>query len=151
MLVSDFLSQVGSDDDAPVPYTASLSRLLWSDVLLCFRSFWAIPQIFLPLTPWRSGELDELYPSLENLVNVAVHFFLVVFQFVFLLSLPLFVVWMLPTIWIMAYVAFVLLVNYIICRFALNGSQAFLVSKVPVPGQEHQREHWIYINGISIG
>ena len=95
--------------------------------------------------------MDELYPSPVNLFDVAVHGFLIVFQGLFLLSLPLCVAWMLPAIWIMAYVAFVLLANNTICRFVLNGSQRFLSSRVTVPEREHEREHWVFINGIATG
>lgn len=144
-------SQAGRDDDVPLRYTASPLRLLCSDTLLGLRCLWALPKVFLPLAPWRSGKLDELYPSPENIFCLAVHGCLVVFQLGFLFSLPLCVIWMLPAVWIMAYAAVVLLVNHAICRFALNGPKRFLVSKVLDPNPAHRRENWIFVNGMAIG
>lgn len=151
MSAAAFSSQAGRDDDVPLRYTASPLRLLCSDTLLVLRCLWALPKVFLPLAPWRSGKLDELYPSPENIFCLAVHGCLVVFQLGFLFSLPLCVIWMLPAVWIMAYAAVVLLVNHAICRFALNGPKRFLVSKVLDPNPAYRRENWIFVNGMAIG
>lgn len=143
-------SRVHARDGVPLPYTASPLRLFWSDVFLFLRYIKYFPDVVLPLTPWNSGALDELYPSGKNLFDIAVHSVLLVFQTVFLLSLPLCVVFLIPAFWIMLYALAVLLVNCTICRFALNGSKRFLVSKVPV-SEDHRQEHWIFINGIAVG
>lgn len=145
------LSERG-EDGVPLPYTASPLSLLWSDFRLGLRNLQFVPGVVLPLRPWRSGKLDELYPSRKNLFDIAVHGFLCVFQIFFILSLPFCIIWMLPVLWIMAYVGAVLLANHTICRLALNGSCRYLESRVLTPGYErHHREHWIFINGVAVG
>ncbi|KAJ5249630.1 hypothetical protein N7489_000040 [Penicillium chrysogenum] len=139
-------------EDTPLPYTASPIKLLWSDLSLFFSKLWALPGILLPLQLARTHELDELYPSLRNGATVLIHIFLVVYQLAFLLSLPIIVVCMVPGLWILAYAAIAFTINYAIVMLMLNGFQQVLVSQVPVferPG--HQRERWLYINGIAAG
>lgn len=137
-------------DLTPLPYTASPLKLMWSDACLFVQSTWAIPGIFLPLVGLT--KLDEFYPSLRDGGNIMVHSFLVIYQTAFLMSLPIAIVLMLPTLWIFAYIALALLLNYAICLLTLNGWRRFLVSQVPAaerPG--HEREHWIYMNGVAVG
>ena len=139
-------------EDTPLPYTASPIKLLWSDLSLFLSKLWALPGIFLPLQLARTHELDELYPSLRNGATVLIHIFLVVYQVAFLLSLPIIVVCMVPGLWILIYAAISLTINYTIAKLMLNGFQQVLVSQVPVverPG--HERERWLYINGIAAG
>lgn len=145
-------SQRGTEADVALPYTASPTQLLWSDILLFFKSAWALPGIILPLRPCRSGKLDELYPAPRNLFDIAVHGLLIVYQLAFLLSLPVCILCMVPAVWTIVYAGVAVVLNRVICRIALNGSKRFLVSKVPVvEAQAHEREHWIFINGVAVG
>jgi hypothetical protein len=96
--------------------------------------------------------MDELYPSIRNGVVVVTHVFLVVYQVAFLISLPIMVFCMIPGLWILTYAASAFAINYAIVMLVLNGFQQILVSQVPVaerPG--HERERWLFINGIAAG
>lgn len=139
-------------DVTPLPYTASPLKLLWSDISLFVRSAWALPGILLPLRLAGTNSLDEFYPSFPDGADVAVHVFLVFYQLLFLLSLPIAILFLVPTLWILTYAAVAILINSAICFLTLNGWQRFLVSRVPVverPG--HEREHWIFVNGVAVG
>ncbi|KAJ5819035.1 hypothetical protein N7474_004626 [Penicillium riverlandense] len=150
MLCTVLRAQLG--DVRPLPYTASPLKLLWSDICLFFQSAWALPRVFLPLNLGRAWPLDEFYPSWRDFGDATIHAFLVVYQLLFLLSLPIVIIFLIPTLWVLAYIAAALLLNYAICKTTLSGFKRFLVSRVPVaerPG--HEREHWIYVNGVAVG
>ncbi|EDP56904.1 hypothetical protein AFUB_016260 [Aspergillus fumigatus A1163] len=152
MSVTYLPSQSRKKQDVPLPYTASPWKLLWADILLFLRSLWSLPGIILPLTPWNSGALDELYPSKENLWDIVVHVLLAIYQLIFLLSLPVLFILAFPALGIGIYMAVALTLNWVVCRFALNGSARILQSQVPVEHRpEHDREHWIFINGVGAG
>lgn len=139
-------------EGTPLPYTASPIKLLWSDLSLFVSKLWALPGILLPLNLARTRELDELYPSLRNGATLLIHIFLVAYQLVFLLSLPIMVICMLPGLWILAYSTIAFTINYAIVMLMLNGFEQVLVSQVPVVEQPgHERERWLYINGIAAG
>ncbi|KAJ5921827.1 hypothetical protein N7516_009530 [Penicillium verrucosum] len=139
-------------EGTPLPYTASPIKLLWSDLCLFVSKLWALPGILLPLDLAHTRELDELHPSLRNGATVLIHIFLVVYQLVFLLSLPIMVICMLPGLWILAYSTIAFTINYAIVMLMLNGFEQILVSQVPVVEQPgHERERWLYINGIAAG
>lgn len=145
-------SQRGLAAHVPLPYTASPLQLLWSDIRLSLRTLWLAPAILLPLKRSRSGHLGELHLSWENMFDLAVHGFLCVYQAGFLLSLPVCVVCMFPIPWVIGYAAVVLAINRAICNAALNGKERFLVSKVPVEQlPAHEREHWVFVNGVAVG
>ncbi|OJJ45812.1 hypothetical protein ASPZODRAFT_98731 [Penicilliopsis zonata CBS 506.65] len=151
MEVQHFPSQRGKTRNAPLPYTVSPIQLLRSDIFLFFRSLWAFPGAFLPLFPWRSGRLDELYPSARNLWGILMHGLLFVYQTLFLVSLPI-LVCSIPATWFSLCIALGIFLNYKVCKMALNGDQRVLVSREPVdesPG--HEREHWFFLNGIAVG
>lgn len=136
----------------PLPYTASPLGLLWSDICLVIRYAWAIPAIFLPLRLGRTGPLDELYPSFQGGLSMITQIVLGVYQLLFLISLPLTVVCLIPAFWILIYIAAALAINYAICMFVLNGFQRELVSKVPIAEQlDHGKERWFFINGVACG
>jgi hypothetical protein len=136
----------------PLPYTASPLRLLWSDLCLVLRDAWALPAIFFPLRLGRTSPLDELYLSLQGALSLVTQAFLTVYQLLFLLSLPLTIICFVPALWIFVYIATALALNYVICMFALNGSRRVLESKVSVVEQPgHEKERWLYINGIANG
>ncbi|KAF3398255.1 hypothetical protein F1880_006456 [Penicillium rolfsii] len=134
----------------PLPYTASPLRLLWSDLCVVFREAWTLPAIFFPLRLGQTSSLDELYLSFQGTLCLITQAFLTVYQLLFLLSLPLTIMFFLPALWILVYVAAALALNYVICMFVLNGFQRVLVSKVPVvpqPGHEKERCHyWVQAN-----
>jgi hypothetical protein len=146
----DFLpSQIGSESSVPLSYTSSSIKLLCSDLSLSLRSFYYIPGMVLPLTPWRSGKRDELYPYSKNLKDIAVHVFLFFYQIAFIVSLPFCL--MVPVVWLLVYVSAAFILNYVICR-AVNGGKTFLESNGPMsPDPRHESEHWIFINGIATG
>ena len=149
MAVDLLSSQVGTASTVPLPYTGSPLLLLYSDVVLFFRKIRFFLGIILPLNPCHSGKLDELYPSPANLKDIAIHIFLFVYQFVFIVTLPCSFAF--PLALLAPYIFFVLGFNYLISK-RLNGSKRFLESQVPVnarPG--HEEEHWIFINGVAVG
>lgn len=141
-------SQVGAATPTPPPYTASPLKLLVSDVILCLSCIRYLPDILLPLRPYSSGKLDELYPSCGNLTALSIHGVLIVYQVGFLLSLP--VLFFLPVYVCIIYITSVFILNSRICAF-LNGRHRFLFSHVPLTGSEHRSEHWIFINGVGVG
>lgn len=139
-------------EGTPLPYTASPIKLLWSDLSLFVSKLWALPGILLPLDLAHTSELDELYPSLRNGATVLIHIFLVAYQLIFLLSLPIMVIFLLPGLWILVYSTIAFTINYAIVMLWLNGFEQILVSQVPVVEQPgHERERWLYINGIAAG
>ncbi|KAF9735727.1 hypothetical protein PMIN06_010115 [Paraphaeosphaeria minitans] len=134
---------------APIPYTGSPLLLCLADIRLFFSLAWSIPGILTPLTQWQGGELDELYPSLPNLYCLTLHAFLILFQSLFLLSLPLLIV--LP-VWVVAiYLAAVYTVTAYVAHL-LNGTTDVLHSAIDVSSAPpHPGERWIYLNGVSVG
>lgn len=134
----------------PIPYTGSPLLLCLSDIYLFFRLAWSIPGVLLPITSWHGSALDELYPSLPNLLSIGLHLFLLLFQALFLLSLPFLVV--LPLWAVLLYLAVVYGVT-LATSLLLNGTKDVLHSTVDLQGQEsgHEGECWIYLNGVSVG
>ncbi|KAL3467957.1 hypothetical protein BJX64DRAFT_80807 [Aspergillus heterothallicus] len=136
----------------PLPYTASPWKLLWEDIILILRSLWSIPNILLPLTPYNSGDLDELYPSVSNIANLGFQAVLSLLQIVFLISIPFLFICMAPTLWTCAYIGGALFINRALCNLALNRGSTILESRVPViEAPEHKGEHWVFINGVACG
>lgn len=145
-------SQLGNGGSRlPLPYTSSPAKLLFSDIILCLSSLRYFLGVVRPVQPFRSGELDELYPSLQNLQCIAIHGFLIVYQLIFIFTLPICI--LIPSIGGFIYVAVVVVINQAICR-VLNGKESVLVSKVNLDNQkrpEHAKEHWVFINGVAVG
>ena len=135
----------------PLPYTASPLRLVLSDIWLVLVNAWASPKLILPLCLGRTKSLDELHPSFQTGVSVVTQAVLTIGQVLFLLSLPLTIIFMIPALWIMIYVATSMLLNYVICMLVLNGFRRVLVSQVPVDNSGHEREQWFFINGVAGG
>ncbi|KAK7191886.1 hypothetical protein PSPO01_02335 [Paraphaeosphaeria sporulosa] len=134
----------------PLPYTGSPLLLCLSDLRLFLALTSTLSGILTPLTQWRAGALDELYPSLPNLYCLFLHAFLLLFQSIFLLSLPFLIA--LP-IWVVGvYFAGVYSVTVAVA-FLLNGSEDVLHSSVDLgeEGDRHGGECWIYLNGVSVG
>ncbi|KAF9887378.1 hypothetical protein FE257_010233 [Aspergillus nanangensis] len=152
MTVSFLPGQEGTEQEPPIPYTASPLRLLWADIRLFFRSIPYLPGLVRPLTPCRSGPLCELYPSPQNIFVIATHLLLSIIQIAFLASLPLCVVFLVPAIWIGAYAVAFYWVNCTICAVCFNGCVSVLESIVPETERpENREEHWIFINGVGVG
>ncbi|KAI6824418.1 hypothetical protein KC332_g9188 [Hortaea werneckii] len=150
MAISFKPSQQGSSHDpVPLAWTANPIRLLFSDMVLGFRK---LPYIFgiLSLQPSRHP-LDELYPwSVKNMVTLAIHLFLIVYQLAFLASIPVWIILHGPALWFIVYCASVLGVNTLICGL-LNGP-AYLDSKIDIPyPKSHNKERWIFLNGVAVG
>ncbi|KAI7279376.1 hypothetical protein KC345_g5409 [Hortaea werneckii] len=150
MAISFKPSQQGSSHDpVPLAWTANPIRLLFSDLILGFQK---LPYVFgiLSLQPSRHP-LDELYPwSVKNMVTLAIHLFLIVYQLAFLASIPVWIILHGPALWFIAYCASVLGVNTLICGL-LNGP-AYLDSKIDIPYLEsHKKERWIFLNGVAVG
>jgi hypothetical protein len=134
----------------PIPYTGSPIVLCLADIRLFFTLAWSLPGVLSPLTRWRSGALDELYPSLPNLICLFLHAFLLLFQSLVLLSLPLLLT---PPVWVVGlYGAFVYSVTTVVA-FLLNGREDVLYSNVDLREEatKHEGECWIFVNGVSVG
>ncbi|KAJ5762253.1 uncharacterized protein N7511_005635 [Penicillium nucicola] len=142
------------EDPEELPrYTGSPWYLFLSDVRLFFRNILYLPYIFLPIAPWPSGPLDELYPSLANILDVIFHSILFVLQLGFLLSLP-FLIYV-PFSLFVSYVVGVILLNLLLCQVLNRG--------IPKDGlrstededsrswRQHDDECWIFLNGICVG
>ena len=148
-----FGSQIGEETERPLTYTGSPWQLFTSDIKLFFRNILYLPCIFLPLAPWPSGPLDELYPSRTNILDIALHCVLFVLQASFLISLPFLTY--LPFSLFMLYIGIVLGLNTLVCRL-LNGgipedglkSTEDQYSRAWAP---HDDEYWIFLNGICVG
>lgn len=134
----------------PLPYTASPVRLLLSDICLVIRFAWALPGIFLPLDFGRTTPLDELYLNLPGVISLVAQVLLSIYELLFLLSIPLGIVLMIPALWMLVYIATNLLLIFTICMVLLNGPQRILVSRAPVSDKpEYKRERWFFINGVA--
>jgi hypothetical protein len=146
-------SQIGEKAERPLHYTGSPWRLFVSDLSLFFRNITYLPGLFLPLNPWLSGDLCELYPSLPNLLTIALHCVLSVIQLAFLISLPFLI--FLP-FWLLAlYVGVTIGLNTLACLLLNAGipsdglkSTEDYHSKSWAPRDD---EYWIFLNGICVG
>ncbi|PVH69059.1 hypothetical protein DL98DRAFT_626973 [Cadophora sp. DSE1049] len=153
MSVQFFGSQIGGQTEAPLSFTGSPWALFISDALLFLRWIPYLPNIAIPLYPWPSGDLDELYPSLPNIFDIALHAILFAMQATFIVSL-LFLTH-LPFFLYVAYIWIFILLNTMVC-WLLNG-------KIPNGGLKstedyqsrawarHEDECWIFLNGVAVG
>lgn len=134
----------------PIPYTGSPLLLCLADIRLFFALAGTLPGIFTPLTQWRAGALDELYPSVSNIYCLLLHAFLLLFQSLFLLSLPFLIA--LPVWLVGAYFAAIYGVTAAVA-FLLNGRENVLHSTVDLGEDAKHREGecWIFVNGVSVG
>jgi len=150
----------------PLPYTSSPVRLALEDLWLFVRItfVWpvtkSLPSVVLPFYPFRSGPLDELYPSPQNLWALSLHIFLIFTQAAFILllvpsvflGLPVPLLSWTPTC-ILGVVGFVVGNDYF-C-ILLNGTKRRYESIVDPEWQEawqkHDDEKWVFINGVAAG
>jgi hypothetical protein len=145
-----YRSQIGNEAVINYAYTDFPWRLLAKDVYYFFAYCWALPWVLFPLNKFGSGELDELYPSFMNIFCLTVHFFLLIFQLAFLITLPfvlVFPAWM----GVGGIVAFNL-INRLVCML-LNGKDIIFHSdeKYAQERPEHEHEQWVFLNGVSVG
>lgn len=137
----------------PLSYTAFPWEILNFDILLFFRWSPYLINIILPLWPCLSHDLDELYPSLENIYDIFLHGILFVSQSFFLISL-LFLATV-PFVFYISYIGLFIGLNTAVCKL-LNGS-------IPEDGlrstdddyskawRGHDDESWIFLNGVAVG
>ncbi|KAL4879428.1 hypothetical protein BJY04DRAFT_96062 [Aspergillus karnatakaensis] len=138
--------------DVPLPYTASPWKLLYEDIILFFRVAWSIPGLLFPFSSYQRQNLDELAPTPRNMGNAALQIVLSLLQIVFLVSIPVLFICMIPALWIGIYMVGVVWVNKQTCRVLVNRGSSVLVSNYPeLDAPEHRHEHWIFINGIATG
>ncbi|KAF5019331.1 hypothetical protein F66182_8659 [Fusarium sp. NRRL 66182] len=137
----------------PPRYTGTPWKIFISDVKLFFEHLLYLPYIFFPLWPTRSGQLCELYPSRENLIDIAYHSVLFVTQLGFLVSLATLA--FLPTFTYLGYVAIFFAVNELVCwhfnrgipRSGLKSTEDAWSRRWP----QRDNEAWIFLNGICVG
>ncbi|SPJ84331.1 uncharacterized protein FTOL_10849 [Fusarium torulosum] len=89
--------------EIPPPYTGTPWLIFISDVKLFFQNVFYLLYLFIPLYPWRSGSLCEMYPSRDNLTDIALHLLLSIAQLTFLVSLVTLA--FLPTFTYIGYIA----------------------------------------------
>ncbi|MCJ1355489.1 MAG: hypothetical protein MMC33_005481 [Icmadophila ericetorum] len=103
------------------------------------------------MSPCLSGPLDELYPSLPNIVCISVHLILGILQLAFLISIPVCLILLIPCSWFCIYVLAFLVLNRKLCDVLLNGPP-FLESKTDLSRfPSHENERWIFLNGVAAG
>ncbi|KKA27008.1 hypothetical protein TD95_000519 [Thielaviopsis punctulata] len=146
-----FGSQLGGSVVTSYSYTDSPSKLLLQDAALCLRYISHFPSLFLPLRPWDSGPMDELYPSSKNIKAIVLQSILLIAQC--FLVVAVFGIVMFPT-WlsVLAIGGFILL-NNLICCYLLNGKKNIMWSNPDLMPfkPEHKNEQWIFINGVATG
>lgn len=155
----------------PLPYTSNPLALLTIDVLLFIRLSitWpltlGLPSIVLPLIPFPSRALDELFPSPQNLWATTHHVVLFVAQILFMIGLAVLLFIGAPAALFFAYLAAFILVNKAYCRIFLNGrpGQHYSAGKQFARNPEslgeqwvsrdpsHKGEKWVFINGVAVG
>jgi hypothetical protein len=137
-----------TNQHSPLLYNTAVGSLLY-DIKLVFGLLRFLPRLFFPLRPFRSAELDELFPSFANLRVISLHFMYTIVQLAFLIALPCSVVH--PFI-IIAYIAAFIRINKTLCMLTLNGRAYFITSNVDISKfPSHDNERWIFINGIGVG
>lgn len=143
-------SQVGGEVIIPHSYTGSPLELLRHDIWSALGFFKYLPFIVWPIRPTLSNDFCELYPSWQNLWAMFVHFILILLQLAFILSVPL---WLfVPVPMIIAGVVVFFMINSGFC-YLLNGSQMRFKSdpKFTKSNQKHEKEQWIFLNGVAVG
>ncbi|KAG9251199.1 uncharacterized protein F5Z01DRAFT_683469 [Emericellopsis atlantica] len=142
--------QIGGADIISYSYTDMPWKLLGWDIYYFFVYAWALPWVLWPMFTYGSGELDELYPTFQNLFCVFMHLILAILQLGFIIALPLTVI--LP-VWVATGgIGAFLLGNWLLCKL-LNGtgrefsSDDVFAAELP----EHAHEQWVFVNGVAVG
>ncbi|KAL2872842.1 uncharacterized protein BJX67DRAFT_376625 [Aspergillus lucknowensis] len=141
--------------DIPSDTDSNPFRWVWEDIDSVFRLAMLIPRILLPLGPFPSGKLDELYPSLRNMRDLALQVFLVISQVFLLLSLPVSVLalWALPFVAPAAFYTAFTGITLIVIRL-LNGpptGRSLIGVPKSRPPVNDESELWFFVNGIATG
>jgi hypothetical protein len=145
-----YRSQIGGTSVINYCYTDLPVKLLLKDIYYFFAYFWALPWIILPIRPWGSGELDELYPSRKNIFCILVHCILAVLQLAFIIALPVTIFF---PLWATALgVGAFMTLNWLLCKL-LNGKSVTFHSdeKYAKARPEHAHEQWVFLNGVAVG
>jgi hypothetical protein len=141
-------------------------KLLLDDSILFIKNIFHIHNIVIPMFQWASppslrlkdyfgsGDMDELYPSFQNIMNLTFHSILIVSQTIFLVSLPF--VAFLPFSVVVGYILTFVIVNYFVCWLLNRGTNDnTLESSVDFEEYsswpKHPDEKWIFINGVATG
>ncbi|KIW91583.1 uncharacterized protein Z519_07550 [Cladophialophora bantiana CBS 173.52] len=143
----------------PIPYTANPLLLMLNDLMLFaeITITWPItaglPSIVLPLCPTRSGSLDELAVTGANARASFLHIILIVAQIFFLGSLFPLAFIVMPSLYLLYVVAFVMgnkwftaLLNGPRQRGLFESNPACMRGKA-----RHEHEKWVFINGVAVG
>lgn len=153
----------------PAANTDNLFALIVADIFLVIHLTFtwpmtaSLPSIALPLRPFNSGPLDELYPSWENGQVVVIHTILFFAHILFLLSLVVLLFIGFPALLFFGYALAMFVANRYICAWLLNGPDRMYyggkefaknpdnyenwASKDP----SHEGERWVFINGVAAG
>lgn len=134
--------------------TSHTDTLLFLRITFTWPLKAGLPSIVLPFYPFRSGELDELYPSFQNIKALILHAFLVIIQAAFLILLipslflglpvPLFAWTPFSVLLIVGFV----LGNDFFC-ILLNGTKRRYESVVDPTWEPHDDECWLFVNGVA--
>ncbi|KAJ4523685.1 hypothetical protein HRR83_000332 [Exophiala dermatitidis] len=142
----------------PLPYTANPLLLMLNDLWLFVQITFTwpltagLPSIILPLSPSRSKGLDELALTVPNAWSDFIHLILVVAQTLFLISLFPLAYILLPSLYLLYIVAFVLGNQWF--TVLLNGRRrsGFMSDPQCVQGKrDYPHERWVFINGVAVG
>ncbi|KAF3066363.1 hypothetical protein GL218_09111 [Daldinia childiae] len=143
-------SQVGGESVINYSYTDMPWRLMMWDVRYFFTFAWALPWVIWPLRPCDGEHFDELSFTWENIWCMIIHAILVVLQLLFILTLPLAVLF---PVWMVAVgLAAFFTLNWLLC-LGLNGKTITFTSdpKYAPALEEHAHEQWIFLNGVAVG
>lgn len=136
----------------PLQYTSNPWELFGSDMILFIQQIWSLPFIVWPFGPWESSSLDELYPSADNIFDIAVHCILFVIQLAFLGSIVFLLFSWVPFGFVVLYVVLFLCGNYLLCKWLLNGGDITVQSNTDLSRYDtHNDEKWIFLNGVAVG
>ncbi|KAL2434886.1 hypothetical protein ABEF95_010088 [Exophiala dermatitidis] len=142
----------------PLPFTANPLLLILNDLWLFVQITFTwpltagLPSIILPLSPSRSKGLDELALTVPNAWSDFIHLILVVAQILFLISLFPLAYILLPSLYLLYIVAFVLGNQWF--TVLLNGRRrsGFMSDPRCVQGKRvYPHERWVFINGVAVG
>ncbi|KKY26163.1 hypothetical protein UCDDS831_g01673 [Diplodia seriata] len=146
LLPSRIGSPRGAAGPSPLPYTSNPAQLIWSDLKLFFRVSYLLPAIFFP---WGKRRGDEIYPDLGNGIQLSWQITLIVYQVLFILSLPFCLI--LPLAWFLIYAAAAIALCVPIWMI-VNGRKHEVHSRRDIASEhEHPDELWIFINGVAVG
>lgn len=145
-----FGSQVGGKSVINYSYTDLPWKLVAYDIRTFFTFAWALPWIVWPVRPCDGDHFDELSWTVENIWCIFIHVILFILQLLFLISLPLALVF--PVYLFTAALAVFFFVNGLLCR-CLNGKTTTYESdpRYAPAMPEHQHEQWIFLNGVAVG